>query len=899
MKNKITVFNAEYFENSKFPISPSKDKEFVFTTYEVETPRQMFQVMVNNFILNIPLNLEKPIKTRRKIKNLKNYIPEELSYVILDIDDVNTAKDMNEIIEFFRPYKCILGESKSNNGIDNFRLKGILFIEPISLRNARVLISQIHHELKHLCEIDEAVTRRTSLNAPIGKMKILLESNGPKYEFNLKNAQNIIDQHKNSYINDGVSGVDISEVFDTEQFQNPQSIEQLCLMVFNSMGFTPIEDLDNSNNGVIKFKHPNEVKTPGGFFWFWASPYTMHHFNSTKTVNIFESVRKLEVAKNLLNKEIDYEDVLYKEIENQNTIEVNEQFLEVTPEIQNSIETFVSEPNGLYSIKSPMGTGKSTIIGNIIDECHDTDMCVLIITNRISVAQDFSNKYGIKLYNKDMYNVGDSVVVQYDSLWKYNIKNFDVVIMDEFISLMLHSRNNLSNSSVNIAKFFASFNKKLVIADAFLTGYENFLIGHKKENIHVLNNLYRDETELLSYSNFNFFVQSIIDKADKLDVKKYEKMTISCTSLSVINELELLLNNRGLKTVTLTAETSETTKELVYKLFNETHNKFDVLLYSPTLTVGISNMNDVKDHFHYDSSMSSDVISSLQMIKRSRKSERIHLFVRARVKYLRTSYNEIRDDYMNNIGQNIGQNYLFEVDNYGEPRLSKIGVKAIKIDTFSNILEFNHRDAFFYLCKYHFKNAPIEINKAFDGNALTKYKNELKKSNVSLAENRINEFFLLNDIEKYDIFIGKKEADRIMRTLIEIDSSIVYDCSADTKKIILECSIADPRFIQKCKLYKNASRYLNKEISKIDISHFINESIITKSDDLKFYNFLLELENKLKDSYIPREVNSNYKLKYVLDKIGYATTKIDSPKQVGYRGICVDDNVKEYYKFIQ
>ena len=79
------------------------------------------------------------------------------------------------------------------------------------------------------------------------------------------------------------------------------------------------------------------------------------------------------------------------------------------------------------------------------------DMRVLIITNRISVAQDFSNKYSIKLYNKDKYNVGDSVVVQYDSLWKYNIKNFDIIIMDEFISLMLHSRNNISNSSVNLS----------------------------------------------------------------------------------------------------------------------------------------------------------------------------------------------------------------------------------------------------------------------------------------------------------------------------------------------------------------------------------------------------------------------------------------------------------------
>lgn len=889
---KITLFKANMGKNSKIPHSPTNDKEFVFSTHKIQNPRQMYQVMVNNFILNIPLNLEKPIKSRRKIKALKDYIPEDITYIVLDIDDVKSSSAMNEILDYFRPYSCILGESKSHNGIDNFRLKGILFVESVSLRNARVLLSQIHYELKHLCNIDEASTRRVSINAPIGKMKILMESKGPRYEFNLRNAQDIINSHRESYIE---KELNISEIFNNDSIQNPSSIEELCLSVFHSMGFSAMED--NSANGAITFQHPNEVKTPGGYFWFWSSPYTMHHFNSTKTVNIFDAVRKLDAAKNLLKKEIDYDDVLYKETHISNLITVNSQYLKVTDEIQTSIEEFIQEPDGLFSIKSPMGTGKSTIIGHLIDECNDMDMRVLIITNRISVARDFSNKYNIKLYNKDLYNVGDSVVVQYDSLWKYNIKNFDVVIMDEFISLMIHSRNNLSNSSVNIAKFFAAFNKKLVIADAFLTGYENFLINHKKSNIHLLDNQYRDETELLNYEDLNYFIQSVIRKADVLDVKNHEKITISSTSLAIINELELLLNNRGLKTVTLTAETSESTKELVYGLFNEDHDKFDVLLYSPTLTVGISNMNNVKDHFHYDSSMSSDVISSLQMIKRSRKAEKIHLLIRPRIKYLRTTYNEIRDDYMNNIGQNIGQNYLFEVDNYGEPRLSKIGIKAIKIDTFSNILEFNHRDAFFYLCKYHFKNAAIEITDKFEGNALSKYRAELKKSNVEIAQMRINEFFLLNDMEKYDISVGKKEADRIMKTLIDVDSSIIPDCAELIKKEILENSIRDPRFINKCKLFKHAKEFLEGNLTEKDISYFINEAVLKKSDDLRFYNLLLELENPLKDSYVPREVNSNFRLKYVLEKIGYSTAR-DST-EVGYRGFDVNEEVKKLYKFIQ
>ena len=244
-------------------------------------------------------------------------------------------------------------------------------------------------------------------------------------------------------------------------------------------------------------------------------------------------------------------------------------------------------------------------------------MRILIITNRISVAEDFKQKYGIKIYNKDEYSIGDSLICQFDSLWKYNIKNFDLVILDEFISLLFHARNTINNSQINLAKFFASFNLKLVIADAFLTGYENKLLN-KNSNMFFLNNVYRDETKLYEYNNFNYFIQKILRKAEE------GKITISSTSLSFINALFILLRKLNYRVLVLTAETPPSVKERIYQIFNdENSDDYDVLLYSPTLTVGVSNLNNVDTHFHYDSSMTTDVISSLQMIKRTRKTKKI------------------------------------------------------------------------------------------------------------------------------------------------------------------------------------------------------------------------------------------------------------------------------------
>ena len=59
---------------------------------------------------------------------------------------------------------------------------------------------------------------------------------------------------------------------------------------------------------------------------------------------------------------------------------------------------------------------------------------------------------------------------------------------------------------------------------------------------------------------------------------------------------------------------AEDVKKLIYELFNEKyHNKYDVILFSPTITVGISIMNNVTHSFHYDEGKSVDTISSIQM----------------------------------------------------------------------------------------------------------------------------------------------------------------------------------------------------------------------------------------------------------------------------------------------
>ena len=887
MQEKITIFHAKKTTN-KTPLSPYDDNTFVFETYTAKSNLEMYSVLVSKFILNIPIIIDKPIRTFRRKVNLEQFYDKCITYFILDIDDVHSEDAKNKILDYFKDYKVILGESKSYNGINNFNMKGILFTECIDFKNAKLALSVIHHDLKDLCTIDESVIRKASLNAPIMKNNIFLNNeNGKKFKYIKQDAIEYINEIKQEYIGKNIS-------FNIQDFENIEvdSIEKLCLKVFQIMGFVAIK---NNENESITFKHPNEKKSPGGYFWFSSAPYTMHHGNSTKSINIFESVRKLPQAKELMKKDINYDDELLQFNTDTSVITVNEKYLEVTNEIESAVQNFIVGKNGLFSIRSPMGTGKSTIISHIIEECHEQDMRVLIITNRISVAEDFGRKYNMKVYNKDKYTFGDSLICQFDSLWKYNVKYFDIIIMDEFISLMMHSRSNLNNSSLNIAKFFACFNKKIVIADAFLTGYENFLLSNKKSNIFLLDNNYRDPTTLYSYNDYNHFVDSLVYHTQK------HKITVSATSLNFIHGLQMLLTKKGLKVVTLTAGTPDSTKKLVYELFEkEEHDKWDVLIFSPTLTVGVSNLNKVNYHFHYDSSMSTDVISSIQMIKRTRKTKEIHMFIKDKINYLKTSYNDIRDEYMGNIGRNIEQNYLFNIDDYGEYKLSEVGKKAIKIDTFKNILEFNHKESMKWMLKYHFLKEPREIDKTFSSNILHRYQKEIRENNQNILINNVNQFLTLNDIEKTNILMDN-DADKTMKALAENEDELKIDTPSIVKTKILEYALQDKGFIKKCRYYKVTFNFTKKIWDDTDIKNLVSKSVMTgDNDDLHFYNVLLSYGQKeIFDEYLPRIINKEKKLKYILDKCGYKITKQNEPGVVGHRGYIVNEKVKEFYGYFK
>ena len=872
---KITTFQAPLpTKENKVPWSPYSDKTFVFTPIEMDEKDdilKLYTVLVSNWCLNIPLGkLTEPIRAFRRKNTLEHYYEESINYFILDLDEVPTQLAQDALLEYFNDFKCIIGESKSHNGIDNFNLKGLVFIDSTTIDHAKSCISNLHFELQQYCKVDEAVSRRATYNAPIGKHKVLL--NNPDKPIIQCKTQSKQTQIKDGYV----------EVTKTDRVKldlvsvTGDTLEEYCVNIFKNMGFEPMLSNDN---GSISFKHPSEEKSKGGYFWFEASPYTMHHPNSVRSINIFDAVKKTEIGKELMKVEIDYNDAFLQHNTNTKIINVNKKYLSVDG-IEDRLQSFIEQDGGLLSIKSPMGTGKSTIINYVIEESHNVDMRVLIVTNRRSVAADFAKKYGMKVYNKDHYNTGDSLIVQFDSLWRYDIKQFDIVIMDEFISLMMHSRNNLGNSSLNIVKFFGAFNKKLVIADAFLTGYENFLLNHKKTNVLQINNSWRDQTSLLLYEDKNLFNLKLLKTAQK------NKITVSGTSTVFLQSTRELLQKHGLKVILLDASIPDSTKDLIYGLFEkDEHDKWDVLLYSPTLTVGVSNLNNVYEHFHYDSSKSTDVISSIQMIKRTRKANNIHMFVSEGQRFLPVTYNTVRDTYMGNMGK-VDQNYMFDVDDYGEPKLSKIGVNSVKIDTFKNIMEFNHRSGMLWMLKYHFFSEPRIIHKKYSENLLGHYSKIIKNDKDLALTNNIDEFLRLTDIERTDIILDTEDTlgrNKLMKILIDIDEHIDPTTSDIVRTKIINIALKDKQFIHHCRFYKDTINYTLGLYNLGDIKVRVAKAVISGSDDLVFYNQLIRYSQTPFNTWYQNKPKDKLLL-YILEHIGFKMgtfDKIDGLRDIG------------------
>lgn len=294
---------------------------------------------------------------------------------------------------------------------------------------------------------------------------------------------------------------------------------------------------------------------------------------------------------------------------------------------------------------SDMDTGKTSRVIDWLE--NNTDLSICFISNRISFTYEIVHKFkDFEFENyltcektKDksgIYKINSHrIIIQMESLHKLSKCDYDIIIIDEAFSLFsqIYSPTNKNKIYTNQKKLQYLFNncKKSILLDAhLLTPVYNFYNDLCGGDLKIIKNEYQhDKGKVKFYEGDKIeFINCIFD--DLIDGKKI------ClpTNVKKFGEyvVELLKNIDDDKfPIKLDNEEKQILKDIKYVFYyeknkfkanliaNEEFQKYDLVIYSPTITTGI----DVKDvHFDkiyaYCTNKTNDVFSFLQMLNRVR-----------------------------------------------------------------------------------------------------------------------------------------------------------------------------------------------------------------------------------------------------------------------------------------
>ncbi len=750
---KATIFNASRTA-SKYPKSPYGDNTFKFETFDVQSISDVFNYLTSNFTLNMPLT--KNLKAQRLKEHLKNHFQSKLEYIILDIDDLDVLSDREICLKYFRDNKweCVLGESRTD-----YRIKGVLKVDKITQKQGKMILKELDEILPGT--MDTSSLNYASYQAPILKSNILYQGGNRIYPTPQPPAVVAVKAKSAPVL----------------------GVEGLCQDEFHKMGFS----FDTPSQGGYTCSHPSEIKTKGGFTWNLEFPFLMTHWNQARNVSVWEQVIALDKYRNLQKEQSKGR---VKEIIPNLKASTCHRYLDNN---QEAVSDFL-ENNHILQIQSPMGTGKSAVIEEVIHQSRKKGLRILFLANRISLANDIEEKYdNVKSYigtelEGNKYEVGDDLVVQIDSLWKFSTKIFDVVIMDEFTTTMSHLLT-LEHHKAKITKQIFSFTKKqLVIADAFLfegmtSAFENDQLS--KSGVVSIINGYRDNVDLEFYTNKDYFIQEML-----LETRP---ITFSSGSTNTLKIVKLLAEAQGKTTVTISAETPQEERKLIYKSMILKKPQYDILMYSPSLTVGVSNENEIGNHYHYDGGRSMNVLSSVQMIKRTRSAQKIRMYLSETTKYLPVDLDVI---------QSTMTDFNQEDDDGDSIGISDAGYKLSKIIQVNNVLENRHQVSFIELLKLQFKlngNVSKNSNKV-QRPFLAKLSKIIKKRETQERLSIFEEFKLLtpdevSDIE-YKMFATSKKEELIRAINKTTQDETLSNLSQEQMDVLIKGDLQVPGTIE-------------------------------------------------------------------------------------------------------
>ncbi len=321
-----------------------------------------------------------------------------------------------------------------------------------------------------------------------------------------------------------------------------------------------------------------------------------------------------------------HHDITFKDENNQDTKYIN----------LDQLEKSISPGENMVVLKSPYGTGKTTMIKEIVNRAisKNPNSRIIFLVMRQSLARsielDFESlgfiNYLAKIHKQDTID-GDNtsiitnyqaikkeidhttnrVIISLDSLprinnYSYesqiNINPYDIVICDEFCSLLSHFSYKQMNSKEFIYKLFYKIIKSARKTSYFLDGdISNREIGFLENyldytGVPIFNKSKGNSFNVTITYDEDYYLKEIVD-----DLINGRNVCVIAMSSGFCDKLEAFLLKYGFTISSIfkiTGKSSDIDKNNL-KNVNTLFTLYRIVIFSPTITVGVD-FN--QEHFH-------------------------------------------------------------------------------------------------------------------------------------------------------------------------------------------------------------------------------------------------------------------------------------------------------------
>jgi len=308
-------------------------------------------------------------------------------------------------------------------------------------------------------------------------------------------------------------------------------------------------------------------------------------------------------------------DTIVKEYPERETI-ISEQYMtnaliynqeKLTPDIFNPLLNA-----SLLAVQSEKGTGKTqNLLESLFKNNRITkDTTVLFVSSRrtfgIKLFSDLKDQ-GFKLYSeiKDPFITSKKVICQVDSLMRLDREKYEYVIVDECESLARYLtsshfvKNPKSNIIVSTLEYHIHEAKYVHIMDADLSdrclNFYAKLRNLQPDNIKILINQHKPYSKYdIYYMSYGSWLNKIIE-----DIELGKKLVIPMASNNKAKDLKRMIEQKfqddHKKVLLIHRETSDEEKVQKMLKVNEEWIKYDVVIYTPSVCMGVS--FDVLNYF--------------------------------------------------------------------------------------------------------------------------------------------------------------------------------------------------------------------------------------------------------------------------------------------------------------